>query len=227
MKFCKTIAAAAAALTAVPAAAADESGSIWNAQFLKYNTGKDDRIFIRLESQQRLTQDATRVGQFLIRPYVAYVVNEDLNAGVGYAFFRTESGASPSGVIFEHRAFSEVNYRLANKPGLKIDTRTRLESRQWENIPDHSIRARSMVQVTVPVAPSGFGPVFFVEGFYNVNDNPNFPGGFEQIRNFAGVLIPVSKRLEFITGYMNLYQPREGRDDRMDHVVWLKTFIKL
>lgn len=227
MRNPRYVAALFAAIASVPAAAAEESGSIWNAQFLKHNTGKDDRIFIRLESQQRLTQDATRLGQFVLRPYVAYVFNEDLNAGGGYAFFRTESDASPSGVIFEHRAYAEVNYRLVNRPGLKIDTRTRLESRQWENIPDHSIRARSLVQVTVPVAPSGFGPVFFVEPFYNVNDSPNFPGGFEQIRNFAGVVIPVSEKVEFITGYMNLYQPREGRDDRMDHVVWLKTFIKL
>jgi len=128
-----------AAFAPLPALAADESGSIWNAQFIKLNTGKDDRIFIRLESQQRLTQDATRLGQFILRPDVAYVVNDDLNTGVGYAYFRTESGASPSGVIYEHRAFTEVNYRILNMPGIKIDTRTRLESRQWENIGDHSI----------------------------------------------------------------------------------------
>ncbi|MFN3989076.1 MAG: DUF2490 domain-containing protein [Erythrobacter sp.] len=226
MRLVSFCAAFVAALAPLPALAADESGSIWNAQFIKLNAGKDDRIFIRLESQQRLTQDATRLGQFILRPYVAYVINDDLNAGIGYAYFRTESGASPSGVIYEHRAFTEVNYRILNKPGIKIDTRTRLESRQWENIGDHSIRARSMVQVTIPVAPSGFGPVYFVEPFFNLNDQPNFPGGFEQIRNFGGVFIPVSKKVEFITGYMNLYQPRDGRDDRMDHVVWLKTFIK-
>lgn len=65
-----------------------------------------------------------------------------------------------------------------------------------------------------------------MEPFFNLNDQPNFPGGFEQIRDFDEVLIPVSKKVEFITGYMNLYQPRVGHDDQMDHVIWLKNFIK-
>lgn len=226
MKSCHVAAALAASLCAVPALGADEDVALWNAQFVKFHADKDDKILIRLESQQRLNEDVSNLGQFIARGLVAYEIDENLNAGIGYAYFRTESGASPSGVIFEHRAYAEVNYRLLNRPGIKIDTRSRLESRQWANIGDHSIRARSMVQATIPVAPSGFGPVFFVEPFFNLNDQPNFPGGFEQIRNFGGVLIPVNKNLEFITGYMNLYQPRDDRPDRMDHVFWVKTFLK-
>lgn len=226
MKFRNFFVALAAGFFATPALAADEDVALWNAQFVKFHADKDDKILIRLESQQRLNEEVTNLGQFILRGLVAYEVNSNLNAGVGYAYFRTESGASPSGVIFEHRAYGEVNWRLLDEPGIRIDTRTRLESRQWANIDDHSIRARSMVQVTVPVAPSGFGPVFFTEPMVNLNDQPNFPGGFEQIRNFGGVLIPVNENLEFMTGYMNLYQPREARPDRMDHVFWVKTFLK-
>jgi hypothetical protein len=226
MKFRIFFAALTAGFVATPALAADEDVALWNAQFVKFHADKDDKILIRMESQQRLNEEVTNLGQFILRGLVAYEVNDNLNAGIGYAYFRTESGASPSGVIFEHRAYGEINWRLLDEPGIRIDTRTRLESRQWANIDDHSIRARSMIQVTVPVAPSGFGPVFFVEPFVNLNDQPNFPGGFEQIRNFAGVLIPVNQNMEFMTGYMNLYQPREARADRMDHVFWVKTFLK-
>jgi hypothetical protein len=85
---------------------------------------------------------------------------------------------------------------------------------------------RSMVQITMPITKSGFGPVYFIEPFFNLNDQPNFPGGFEQIRNFGGAFIPVSKNVDVLAGYMNLYSPRDGRDDRMDHVFWVKTFVK-
>lgn len=217
----------AAMFLTVPAGAADQDVAIWNAQFIKFHADTDEKIFVRLESQQRLNDDVSRLGQFILRPYVAYQVNDDLQVGGGYAYFRTASNAGPDGFIFEHRVYSEVNLRLLDKPGLKIDTRSRLESRQFANIGDNSWRIRSMVQATIPVHDNGLSLVFFTEPFLNLNDQPNFPGGFEQTRNFGGVLIPVTKKIDFMTGYMNLYQPREGRDDRMDHVVWLKTFVKL
>ncbi len=226
MQNMKLIGAAVAALATTPCVAADEDVAIWNAQFIKFYADKDDKIFVRLESQQRLNDDVSNLGQFIIRPYVAYQVNDDLQVGGGYAYFRTASAAGPDGFIFEHRVYTEVNARLVDQPGLKIDTRTRLESRQFANIGDNSWRIRSMVQATVPVADNGLSLVFFTEPFLNLNDQPNFAGGFEQTRNFAGVLFPVTDKIDFMTGYMNLYQPREGRDDRMDHVVWLKTFVK-
>jgi hypothetical protein len=226
MRSVRYPAAIIAALCAAPLAAADEDLAVWNAQFIKFHADKDDKIFVRLESQQRITDNISRLGQFIIRPYVAYQVNDNLQIGGGYAYFRSESSAAESGVIFEHRAYAEVNYRVLDRPRVKVDTRTRLETRQWENIPDHAIRIRSMVQATIPVSDSGIGVVFFIEPFYNLNDNPNFPGGFEQIRNFGGFTIPVNKNVDFMTGYMNLYQPRDEREDRMSHVLWLKTFVK-
>jgi hypothetical protein len=226
MLFLRFALALVATLLPMSAVAADEDVAIWNAQFVKFHADKDDKIFVRLESQQRLNDNLSRLGQFVLRPYVAYQVNDGLQIGGGYAYFRTASNAGPNGFIFEHRLYTEVNARLVDKPGLKVDTRTRLESRQFANIGDNSWRIRSMVQATVPVTESGLGLVFFTEPFLNLNDQPNFRGGFEQTRNFAGVLIPVSKNVDFMTGYMNLYQPRDERDDRMDHVVWLKTFVR-
>lgn len=134
--------------------------------------------------------------------------------------------ASPIRIIHEHRTYQEINARLLDRPGIKIDTRTRLEQRQRANIADISHRARSKVQAALPMNTSGFGPVYIAEPFFNLNDQPNFPGGFEQIRNFGGALVPVSRNIEIVGGYMNVYQPRDGRGDRMDHVVWNKTFVK-
>ncbi len=227
MHFLRNALALAAAVLSVPATEAEEDVAIWNAQFIKFHADKDEKIFVRLESQQRLNDDVSRLGQFILRPYVAYQANDRLQIGGGYAYFRTASDIGPDGFIFEHRLYTEVNARLVDKPGIKVDTRTRLESRQFANIPDNVWRARSMVQATIPVSEGGLSMVFFTEPFFNLNDEPNFSGGLEQFRNFGGVRFPVSRNIEFMTGYMNLYRPREGRDDRMDHVIWLKTFVNL
>ncbi|MGY6552166.1 MAG: DUF2490 domain-containing protein [Erythrobacter sp.] len=226
MPLFRFLAAMFAALAALPASAADEDTAIWNAQFIKFNAGKDQQVFVRLESQQRLSGDVSRLGQFILRPYVAYQPSDNLQIGGGYAYFRSESGAVESGFIHEHRVFSEINYRMLDRPGLKIDSRTLLESRQWENIPDHVIRVRFLAQTTIPVTDRGLRVIFFNEVLYNVNDNPNFEGGFEQFRNFAGFAIPVNNNVDLTTGYMNQYQLNSAREDSMNHVFWFKTTVR-
>ncbi|MFN4039775.1 MAG: DUF2490 domain-containing protein, partial [Erythrobacter sp.] len=215
-----------AAVIAVPAAAADEDTAVWNAQFIKFYADKEHKIFVRLESQQRITDDVSQLGQFIFRPYVAYQVKDNLQVGGGYAYFRSESGLVDGGFVFEHRAFAEVNYRVLDRPGLKLDTRTLLESRQYENIPDQIIRARFLVQGTIPITQRGMGLVFFNEFLYNVNGSQNFDAGVEQLRNFGGVVIPVKRNVDFLTGYMNQYSLNSGREDSMNHVFWLKTTVK-
>jgi hypothetical protein len=226
MRFMLLLAALLAAVIAVPAAAADEDTAVWNAQFIKFYADKEHKIFVRLESQQRITDDVSQLGQFIFRPYVAYQVNDNLQVGGGYAYFRSESGLVDGGFVFEHRAFAEVNYRVLDRPGLKLDTRTLLESRQYENIPDQIIRARFLVQGTIPITQRGMGLVFFNEFLYNVNGSQNFDAGVEQLRNFGGVVIPVKRNVDFLTGYMNQYSLNSGREDSMNHVFWLKTTVK-
>ncbi|ODT00065.1 MAG: hypothetical protein ABS49_06675 [Erythrobacter sp. SCN 62-14] len=227
MKFVKPLLTAAAVLLpALPARAADEDTAVWNAQFIKFYADKDHKIFVRLESQQRLTNDVSKLGQFILRPYVAYQVNDNLQIGGGYAYFRSESGLVEGGFVFEHRAFIEVNYRVLDRPGLKVDTRTLLESRQYENIPDQIIRGRFLAQGLIPITERGTGILIFSEYLHNLNGSLNFDAGTEQLRNFGGVVIPVTRNVDVMTGYMNQYSLNSGREDTMNHVFWLKTTAK-
>jgi hypothetical protein len=227
MIFVRTFIAALAALLIVsPAHAANEDTAIWNAQFIKFYADKDHKIFVRLESQQRLTNDVSKLGQFIFRPYVAYQVNDNLQIGGGYAYFRSESGLTEGGFVFEHRGFIEVNYRVLDRPGLKVDTRTLLESRQYENIPDHIIRGRFLAQGLIPITKRGMGILIFSEYLHNLNGSQNFDAGTEQLRNFGGVVIPVTRNVDVMTGYMNQYSLNSGREDTMNHVFWLKTTAK-
>lgn len=226
MRFLILFAALLAALIAVPVAAADEDTAIWNAQFAKFYADKNEKIFVRMEVQQRLTDDVSQLGQFVLRPYVAYQANDNLQIGGGYAYFRSESGLVDGGFVFEHRGFIEVNYRVLDRPKLKVDTRSLIESRQYENIPDQNIRVRFLGQATIPINQRGVGLVMFSELLYNVNGSENIDEGFEQFRNFGGVVIPINNNIDFLTGYMNQYQLFEGREDGMNHVFWLKTTVR-
>jgi len=226
-RLTKSVLASGTLLAALPASAADEDVGLWNAQFVRFDVDKKNNVFVRLESQQRFNEDVGRIGQFVGRVLVAYRFNPQVNLGAGYAYVQTTSNATPEGFTYEHRTYQELGYRVLNKPGLRIDTMSRLEQRQWTNLPDFSHRARMMVQVHAPLGKNGLGPVISVEPFFNLNDQPSHPGGFDQIRTFGGVFIPVNRKADVIVGYLNLYQPREGREDRMDHIIWLRTFVRL
>ncbi len=226
MRFHRFSAAVFAATFALPAHAAEEDTAIWNAQFIKFYADKNDKVFVRLEAQQRVSDNVSQLGQVVIRPYVAYQANDNLQIGGGYAYFRSQSSLVENGFTFEHRAFAEVNYRALDRPRLKIDTRTLLESRQYENIPDHTIRVRFLAQATIPITDRGMGLVAFSELLYNANDSENFDAEVEQMRNFGGFVIPVKNNVDFLTGYMNQYQLNRGREDGMNHVFWLKTIVR-
>ncbi|MFZ5666088.1 MAG: DUF2490 domain-containing protein [Pseudomonadota bacterium] len=84
----RLIAAAAMFITAAPATATEEDGNIWLGQFATINAS--DKVFVRLEAQERFTNDAERLGQLLLRSYVGYRINKDVNIGGGYAFVLTD-----------------------------------------------------------------------------------------------------------------------------------------
>ena len=125
--------AAAVFVTAAPAMATEDDGNVWLGQFATINA--TDKVFVRLEAQERFTNDAERLGQLPLRSYVGYRINKDVNIGGGYAFVLTD----PVGPVElnEHRFYQELNVRLLTTPGgTTLDSRTRLEQRTFEEQED-------------------------------------------------------------------------------------------
>jgi Protein of unknown function (DUF2490) len=205
-------------VTATPAHATEEDTNIWLGQFATINA--TDKVYVRLEAQERFTNDADRLGQLLLRSLVAYRLNDKVNAGVGYAFVLTD----PVGPVElnEHRYYQELNVRLIDRDGITLDSRTRLEQRTFEERDGTSWRLRNFVQLRVPVSNNKI--VAYTEPFIDLNETDVQRGGLSIWRNFVGVSIPLAKGIEVVPGYLNQHVFREGQD-RSDHTANVNLFM--
>jgi len=212
--------ALAFAISPAPALA-EEDGNVWLGQFVTVNA--TDKVFIRLEAQERFTNDSSRLGQLLLRSLVAYRINKRVNIGAGYAFVLTD----PVGPVEhnEHRFYQELNVRLlTSEGGITLDSRTRLEERTFEGRSGTEWRLREFLQLRVPVSKNN-RLVFYTEPFFNLSQGPvQDGGGLALWRNFAGVSIPVAKGIEVVPGYLNQHVFRQG-EDRSDHTANLNLFM--
>lgn len=204
---------------ATPVFAAEEDANIWLGQFATINATDD--IYVRLEAQERFTNDAERLGQLLLRSLVAYRLDKSVNVGVGYAYVRTD----PIGPVElnEHRFYQELNVRLFERNGVTLDSRTRLEKRTFEERDETAWRLRNFVQLRVPVSEHN-KIVAYTEPFIDLNETDVQRGGLAIWRNFVGVSIPLAKRIEVVPGYLNQHVFRDGRD-RSDHTANVNLFM--
>lgn len=205
---------------ASPAAAAEDDANVWLGQFVTINASK--KVYVRLEAQERFTNDAERLGQLLLRSLVGYRLNKNVNIGAGYAYVRTD----PVGPVKlnEHRFYQELNVRLlSTEGGTTLDSRTRLEQRTFEEREDTAWRLRQFVQLRVPVSKAN-KLVAYTEPFIDLNKTSVQRGGLSVWRNFLGVSVPLAKGIEIVPGYLNQHVFREGTD-RSDHTANLNLFM--
>lgn len=213
-------ASALIALIAAPAAATEDDANIWLGQFATINA--TDTVYVRLEAQERFTNDAERLGQLLLRSLVGYRLSKDVNIGAGYAYILTD----PVGPVKlnEHRFYQELNVRLlATQGGVTLDSRTRLEQRTFEERDDTAWRLRQFVQLRVPIGGDN-RIVAYTEPFIDLDEGSVQRGGLSIWRNFVGVSVPLAKGIEVVPGYLNQHVFRDGQD-RSDHTANVNLFM--
>jgi hypothetical protein len=218
-RFCIAAGGLVSGLAASPLAAAEDDGNIWLGQFATINA--TDKVYVRLEAQERFTNDAERLGQLLLRSLVAYRFNDKVNAGIGYAFVLTDPVGPTK--LNEHRYYQELNVRLIDRDGITLDSRTRLEQRTFEEREDTSWRLRQFVQLRVPISDTN-KIVAYTEPFVDLNETGVQRGGLSIWRNFVGVSVPLAKGIEVVPGYLNQHVFRDGRD-RSDHTANVNLFM--
>lgn len=215
------IAVLAASMSA-PACATEDDFNIWLGQFATINA--TDKVYVRLEAQERFTNDADRLGQLLLRSLVGYRLDKDVNIGAGYAYILTD----PVGPVElnEHRFYQELNVRLiTTEGGVTLDSRTRLEQRTFEERGDTAWRLRNFVQLRVPISDKN-KLVAYTEPFVDLNQTSVQRGGLSIWRNFVGVSVPLARGVEVVPGYLNQQVFRAG-SDRSDHTVNVNLFMTL
>lgn len=217
---CYGAAALLAASLASPASANEDDFNIWLGQFATINATDD--VYVRVEAQERFTNDADRLGQLLLRSLVGYRINKDVNIGAGYAYVLTDPVGPAQ--LNEHRFYQELNVRLlSTEGGVTLDSRTRLEQRTFEEREDTSWRLRNFVQLRVPISGNN-KIVAYTEPFIDLNETGVQRGGLSIWRNFVGVSIPLAKNIEMVPGYLNQHVFRDGQD-RSDHTANVNLFM--
>lgn len=209
----------AAACLAAPAQATEDDANVWLGQFATINASDD--VYVRMEAQERFTNDAGRLGQLLLRSLVGYRINKTVNIGAGYAFILTDPVGPAK--LNEHRFYQELNIRLIDRDGITLDSRTRLEQRTFEEREDTAWRLRNFVQLRVPVSRNN-KLVAYTEPFIDLNETSVQRGGLSVWRNFIGVSVPLTRNIEVVPGYLNQYVVRDG-PDRADHTANINLFM--
>ena len=197
-------------------AEADDDFQFWQTTNLSAKLAED--ITALLEVQPRFTDDASRLGQLLVRPSLGWGLGHGVVVSTGYAYVRT----SPSGraVTHEHRPWQQLAFPLVQQPsGLFLTSRSRIEQRIREDGDDLGHRLRQQLRMTLPLEESGWKAVAWSEIFLNLNDTDwGQRSGLDRWRNFIGVSIPIVKGVSAEPGYLNQYV-NTASGDLSDHVL--------
>ena len=224
MSLPRTLLALTALLTAVPAAAEDD-GQAWGMMLVQGPITGD--LVFWAEVQTRFSDDASRLGQALVRPAIGVRLATDTTAHLGYAYVRTE----PLGgrATDEHRVWQQLSFPiLRDARGLYVWGRSRVEQRMLEGREDTGWRLRQFVRAQMPIRRGGaLSGVIYTEGFYNANATDwGARTGVDQWRTFVGVSAPIAKGVVLEPGYLNQTVFRRG-EDRMNHIASLNLFVRM
>lgn len=210
-----------------PAYAAEEDTQTWAAVHGMVGLGGlglGGRAVVNFDYQARITDTHSRAGQILLRQAIGYRLNPKTSVFGGYAYVRTDNlGAK---VLDEHRLFQQVNFSLLDG-GTQgaITGRTRLEQRFVEGSGEVGWRLRQQVRGALPIG-KGFALVGSAEPFLAFNRTGwGQKAGFDQLRLFGGLSVPLARGFAIETGYMGQYIAREAKADRMNHIFSLALTI--
>ena len=206
-----------------PAKATETDEQIWLAQFSTFSVG--NRWLVFTEAQARQTDGVGRLGQIILRPAVGYQVSDTVSVYAGYAWVRTQPEGRAAST--EHRAYQQLSLRLVGGPGkVTLASRTRLEQRFIEGRSDMGWRVRNLIRLDVPLG-KGVGAIVSGEPFVNLDTTTwGQRAGFDQMRGFAGIGVPLARGIALEAGYAGQYVNRAGVPDRMNHIGSLSLNIR-
>jgi hypothetical protein len=207
------------------ARAATHDEQLWF-QAIGQGTISGDLVYFA-EIQSRFGNSMDGLDQMLIRPAIGVKLSDRLAVYQGYAYVRTPQAGG--GETHEHRSFQQINWSLGRLAGGSLSSRSRIEQRWLSNGEDMGWRLRQMLRLAVPMREEVKGPaaLVYAEGFVALNDTDwGARRGFDRLRSFAGIELPMSGKSTIEVGYLNQYTKNRGRTDDMDHVLLLTLQLR-
>ena len=219
----RAVAAAAGLLACQPLIAADDDSAAWatvSAAGRIEPAGEASRWRYNVTGQWRHLERGSDVDTYLLRSSLGYDVNSSMSLWGGYDFFVNDPGGG--GTRQEHRFWQQFSWSAARWDWGSLSLRTRLEQRNLENSSDVGLRFRQLVQLAVPLPAQDVTLVASAEHFTNFDDTDyGARSGFDQLRSYLGVRMPMTERAALEAGYMNQLVNRSGQRDAVNHTAML------
>ncbi|WP_303544742.1 DUF2490 domain-containing protein [Sphingomonas natans] len=201
----------------------DEDDQAWLNVTVIGNVGK---LAYFAEIQPRVGEDVSRMTQLLLRPAIGYQLSPTVTLYGGYAHvvLPIENGPDRN----EERLFSQLNWSLPKIAGGSMLLRTRLEHRRLSNGHDVGWRLRQMIRFMHPLGnPKKVRALAHVEAFVAFDDTDwGAHKGFDQVRSFAGIEVPLPGRSTLDLGYLNQTINDPNNRIRINHVASATFWIR-
>jgi hypothetical protein len=207
---------AALGTATVQAQATDDDVQVWPSVAVVVPLG--ERVEVRADALLQMTTDLSRVGRQLARVVFGRSLNDRLTVGAGYTWTRVKNAAGSHYV--EHRAVQEVALRVpVGLTAVVFSSRTRVEQRRRSLQPATAVRLRQLTRLDILLDHRGVRAVGWNEYFASLNST-DWSGrtGPGLMLNFAGIHVPVTRKIAIETGYLNQTIFVAGRND-VGHVV--------
>ena len=171
-------------------------------------------------SQWRAFERGSGSDQYVVRGGVGYDFRPRMSLWAGYDYFYTDPDGGSG--RYEHRFWQQFLWSAARWDWGSLSLRTRLEERNLEDASDAGFRLRQLVQLAVPLPARELTLIASTEHFTNLDDTDyGARAGFDQLRSYAGVRMPVTERSSLEAGYMNQWINRSGNRDAVNHTAML------
>ena len=202
-----------------PALAQQEDEQIW----LQANTivPLDGDTRITLEQIARFSDRQDGLYTTEVGALIGQKVSHQLELGFGYrhvGFYNGNTGAD------ENRFRQQIVGTFG-----RLSTRLRVDERLLDHSNEVGIRIRPLVRYNQPVGSKGLAVFASHESFFNADTTAwGQRRGYERMRNWLGLVIPVSPAMSADVAYLNQYRfARGGARAQMDHALSVQLTVNL
>lgn len=217
---------AALSVSAVPAAAqVTHDGAVW-VNVTAMGPIEKDLVYFA-EIQPRVTENASHLGQLLLRGAIGVKLSPAMTLYQGYAHIE-EPGFRNARDRNEERSFQQLNWSLHKQGRSDFSSRTRFEQRWRSDASGMALRLREMLRYEHALGNGTRRPglLGYAEAFVGVRNGGWAEDGFDQLRSFVGVALPVAGKTTVEAGYLNQLRDAAGGRANMAHVASLSVFIR-
>ncbi|MGB5580539.1 MAG: DUF2490 domain-containing protein [Woeseia sp.] len=208
--------------------AADSDNAIWGIVSTSdkiRRAGTDTRWRYSIATQWRNFDRGNGADQYLLRSSMGYDVKPGMTLWAGFDYFQTDpDGGSKR---FERRYWQQFSWAARRFDWGSLAFRWRFEQRDLENSRDTGLRFRQQAQLAFPLEKSDMTAIVSMEHFANLNDtDAGARSGFDQLRSYAGLRLPLNKKASLEGGYMHQFVNRATGVDAVNHTLMLHLRVR-